>query len=165
MRFISLFIFCVVMVSCSKIETASNNVQIKVANSAVSPIVPEPVLLKPVKPNIKLNAKQQKDLDESLPPQVREVLEKAETFEILADVNTKPTESSSSPSPISISCGGYQSGQSGKKLRPRATGKKWKPPRPTTPGTCAVFATTSTSWEGSYGANFNRKPSPSARSN
>jgi hypothetical protein len=46
-------------------------------------------LLKPVNPKVKLNSKQKKYLNESLPPPVREILEKAEKFEILAEVRER----------------------------------------------------------------------------
>lgn len=88
MRLISVLIFCIISASCLEVETASNT-----APTNTNDFVTETGLLKPVKPNVKLNAKRQKYLDGSLPPQVREILEKAETFEILADVNTEPTES------------------------------------------------------------------------
>ncbi|HSK74200.1 MAG TPA: hypothetical protein VK892_21045 [Pyrinomonadaceae bacterium] len=52
----------------------------------VSTAVQENTSLKPVKPNVKLNSKQKKYLNESLPLKVREVLEKAEKFEIFAEV-------------------------------------------------------------------------------
>jgi len=83
-----IILFCaLLLVSCSKVETSTNIVPITIEKTpTVSPSVQENVLLKPVKPSIKLNAKQQKYLDESLPPKAREVLEKAETFEILAEV-------------------------------------------------------------------------------
>jgi hypothetical protein len=54
--------------------------------AAVSPTPENNILLKPVSPVVKLNAKQQKYLDESLPPETREILEKAERFEVLAEV-------------------------------------------------------------------------------
>ncbi len=50
-------------------------------------VVQETAPLKPVTPNLSLNFKRKKYLNASLPPKVREVLEKAETFEILADLS------------------------------------------------------------------------------
>jgi hypothetical protein len=86
MRRIAILVFCIFAASCAKVETAANeNIQIN-SNKTVSPIVEKQILLKPVKPNIKLNAKQQKYLNKSLPPEIREILEKAERFEVLAEV-------------------------------------------------------------------------------
>ena len=75
------------LMSCSKVETAPEVTRINSEKMPMaSPTVETNLLLKAVKPDIKLNAKQQKYLDESLPPDVREVLEKAEKFEVLAEV-------------------------------------------------------------------------------
>jgi hypothetical protein len=56
----------------------------------VSPTVETSLPLKPVAPNVELNSRQKRYLNESLPPQIREVLEKAEKFEVLAEVNNEP---------------------------------------------------------------------------
>ncbi len=76
------------LAGCAEVGTVSKgNVQDGSNKTCiVSPTVAPEVLLKPVTPNIKFNAKQQKYLNDALPPKVREVLEKAETFEILAEI-------------------------------------------------------------------------------
>lgn len=86
-RFIILMFSSFILASCSKVETTSNENTQTISNKivSVSPIVEAILPLKPVVPNIKLNSKQKKYLNESLPPQVREVLEKAENFEVLAE--------------------------------------------------------------------------------
>ena len=91
MRKITVLLFCLVLMSCSKIETASSNNFLTNSNNivSVSPTVEQVNLLKPVTPSVKLNSQQQKYFNESLPPQVREVLEKAETFEVLAEIRGK----------------------------------------------------------------------------
>lgn len=94
--------FCAFLaVSCSKVETATNIAPINLEKTpTVSPSVQENVSLKPVKPDVELNAKQRKELDKSLPPKVREILEKAESFEILADRLRKSDSSSVKPNRI-----------------------------------------------------------------
>ena len=88
MKQLMILIFCVLfLASCSKVETATNIVPI---NLEKTPTIQENILLKPIEPKVKLNAKQQKYLNESLPPKVREILEKAETFEVLAEVDNEP---------------------------------------------------------------------------
>ena len=84
-----LLIFCCfLLANCSKVKTASNkNGQTNSDETvSVSPIIKTDTTLKPIIPKIKLNSKQKKYLDKALPPQVREILEKAERFEILAEV-------------------------------------------------------------------------------
>lgn len=76
---------------CSTVKTASSEKVQAEPNRAASTVSPTPEAerpLKPVQPNVKLNARRQKYLDESLPPKAREILEKAERFEILAEVET-----------------------------------------------------------------------------
>ncbi len=79
---------CFLLVNCSKAETASNESGQTNSNKIVSvaPTIEPETTLKPVTSKIKLSSKQKKYLNESLPPQVREILEKAETFEVLAEV-------------------------------------------------------------------------------
>lgn len=87
MKRLMILICALALVSCSKVETATNIIPIDLEKTpTVSPTAQENVSLKPVKPKVKLNAKQQKYLNETLPPKVREILEKAESFEILAEV-------------------------------------------------------------------------------
>lgn len=95
MRKIAILVFCLALAGCTKVETVSNNSTQTNLNStqtnsnkiaAVSPTIENEIFLKPVKLDTKFNAKQQKYLDKSLPPEVREILEKAEKFELLAKV-------------------------------------------------------------------------------
>lgn len=89
MKQIVILIFCVFLsTTCSKIETASTeNIPMNTTLPAsVSPSVEIEAPLKPIVTKVKLNSKQKKYLDESLPAQVREFLEKAEKFTILAEV-------------------------------------------------------------------------------
>ncbi|HEX8734656.1 MAG TPA: hypothetical protein VF721_04985 [Pyrinomonadaceae bacterium] len=89
MRPFIILIFCgFIFASCANVKTASNETAQTASNETV-PVLPaaqEKVSLKPVKPNVKLNSKRKKYLNDSLPPQIREVLEKAEKFEVLAEV-------------------------------------------------------------------------------
>jgi hypothetical protein len=86
--FIILILCGFLSASCSKVETVSTeNIQITPTPTvATSPTIETVAPLKPVITKVKLNSEQKKYLDESLPPQVREVLEKAEKFEVLAEV-------------------------------------------------------------------------------
>ncbi len=87
MRHLIVLIFCsFLFAGCSKVETASNeNARTNPTPTVlVSPTVETSLPLKPVVPNVKSNSKQRKYLNDSLPPQVHEVLEKAEKFEVLA---------------------------------------------------------------------------------
>ena len=92
MKQIAILIFCLALANCAKVEMASNDISQKISNKtiSVSPTLEQEIILKPVTPNIKFNAEQQKFLNESLPPKVREILEKAEKFEILAEVDNNP---------------------------------------------------------------------------
>jgi len=98
MRKIAILVFCLALANCAKVETASNDNAQNNSNKtiAVSPTVEKDILLKPITPNVKFTAKQQKYLNESLPPKVREVLEKAEKFEVLAELR-KDDESDDEP--------------------------------------------------------------------
>lgn len=91
MRKIAVLVFCLALASCAKIGTASNDNKPANLNKAAmfSPTIENETLLKPVVPNVKLSAKQQKYLNKSLPPKVREILEKAGKFEVLAEVRGK----------------------------------------------------------------------------
>lgn len=95
MRKILILIFCLVLAGCSKTKTAStDNIQtntnvITSASPTDKKSLPdddEGLLLKPVTPKVKLNSKQKKNLDETLPLKVREILEKSDGFEVLAEV-------------------------------------------------------------------------------
>jgi hypothetical protein len=87
-QFIVLISSCFILLSCSKVETTSIENTQTTSNKivTVSPTVQDLKLLKPVIPNVKLNSKQKNYLNESIPPQVREILEKAESFDVLAEV-------------------------------------------------------------------------------
>jgi hypothetical protein len=87
---------CFILSGCSKVETTpfelgQTNLN---ENVVVLPVNQENTSLKPVSPNIKLDAKQEKYLNESLPPNVREILEKAEKFEVLAEVREEEFDES-----------------------------------------------------------------------
>lgn len=93
MRQFVILIFCsILLISCSSVETASNENKETNLNKTVlktptpSPTTKSTLLLKPINPKVKLNAEQTKYLNESLPRKVREILEKAEKIEILAEV-------------------------------------------------------------------------------
>jgi len=83
MRIILLAFFCFVALSCSKVRTAplKNPPPTPASNPAPGKIKE----LGPVVPHIDLNKTQKKNLDEILPPKVREILEKSGRFDILAE--------------------------------------------------------------------------------
>jgi len=92
MRRAAILIFCLVLAACAKVETSSlENVRTD-SNKAVKATPEQAVALKPVVPSVKLSLSQQKFLDKSLPPEVREILEKAETFEVLAELGKQNSE-------------------------------------------------------------------------
>lgn len=93
MRLLMILIFFVFLTNCAKLEMNSTRSLAKPAPIAV--MTPTEELRPPlitVVPNLKLNAKQQKYLDESLSPKLREILEKAESFEIPAEVRKEGEE-------------------------------------------------------------------------
>ncbi len=86
---------CFILTNCSKVETAvgENTQTYQSKEITTSPMIKKTVLpieevitLKPITSSVRLNSKQNKNLNESLPPKVREILEKAEKLEILAEV-------------------------------------------------------------------------------
>ena len=89
MRRALILVLCLLAAGCAKTGTASNdNARASVNKTpTVSSSVESVAPLKPVKLDVKLNAKQQKYLDESLPLKIREILEKSEKFEVLAEVH------------------------------------------------------------------------------
>ncbi len=94
MRKIVILIFCCfITTNCSNVKTASNEIAQTNVNKSISltptnSLMTEAILpLKPIVTEVKLNSKQKKNLNETLPPNVREVLENAEKFEVLAEVN------------------------------------------------------------------------------
>lgn len=102
--FIILIFGSFLFVNCSKAKTASNeNTQI-ISNkiASVSPTVEATLPLKSVVANVKLNSEQKKNLNESLPPEVREILEKAEKFEVLAEVDNEPDGLRFEPNRIAV---------------------------------------------------------------
>jgi len=91
-RFSVLISICLALISCSKVENAPD------AKAQTLSPTPSPTTqiktetkpaLKTVFPAIKLSSKQQKYLNDSLPPQVRELLEKAEKFEVFAELRAE----------------------------------------------------------------------------
>lgn len=97
MRQIIIVIFCgFLFTNCSKVETTSTENNFIDPTPTVfvlptaSPSVETFVPLKAVVPKVNLSSEQKKNLEESLPLKVREILEKAEKFEILAEVDNKP---------------------------------------------------------------------------
>lgn len=104
MKQIVILIFCLALANCAKVETASTDKNQNIPNKIVkvSPTIEKEVLLKPITPNVKFNGEQQKNLNESLPKKVREILEKAEKFEILAEVDNKPDGLNFEPNRIAV---------------------------------------------------------------
>lgn len=77
------FILALTM-ACSSTQAVSENIT-EIPQSKVE-AKPSPIK---VSPDIKPNNRQTKELNKSLPPNVREVLENAEVFEILAEIERK----------------------------------------------------------------------------
>lgn len=104
MKQIAILIFCFALANCAKVETAPTDTNQNAPNKIVqvSPTIEKEVLLKPITPNVKFNGEQQKNLNESLPKKVREILEKAEKFEILAEVDNKPDGLNFDPNRIAV---------------------------------------------------------------
>jgi len=104
MKQIAILIFCLALANCAKVETAPTDANQNTPNKIVqvSPTIEKEVLLKPITPNVKFNGEQQKNLNESLPKKVREILEKAEKFEILAEVDNEPDGLSFDPNRIAV---------------------------------------------------------------
>ena len=88
MRQIVILVCCLAIMNCAKVETVSiDNTETNSNKTApVSPNAAKDIALKPVIPTVKFNARQQKYLNGSLPAKVREILEKAESFEVLAEI-------------------------------------------------------------------------------
>ena len=89
MRTILLSSIGLVLFGCAGIETAPTttlNEAPSAAPAAKATIKPV-VVLKAVTPNVKLSPKQRKYLDESLPPDIRSVLERSTSFEVYAEIN------------------------------------------------------------------------------
>lgn len=89
MKQIVTLIFCLVLANCAKVETSPVE-KVEVNSNkivSVSPKIEKDVSLKPIIPNVKFDAEQRKYLDESLPSKVREVLEKSESFAVLAEID------------------------------------------------------------------------------
>ena len=77
MRRVAILIFCLVLANCAKVEKAPDDggqVDLNQTPTAV-PTVESEISLKSVTPQLQLNETQQKNLDESRPPKVREILE------------------------------------------------------------------------------------------
>ena len=94
MRVVGLLSVLLALSGCAKVENVSSNATpqilvtplpgVQAALTATSP-------LKPVSPNVKLNTKQRKYLNDTLPPDIRKMLEEADAFEILAEVGPEET--------------------------------------------------------------------------
>ena len=83
MKRIVTIIFYVVLAGCAKVELISDK---KTPLPVTSPTALEIPVLKPIVVKIDLNQRQKKYLEESLPSNVREILEKSEKFEVLKEV-------------------------------------------------------------------------------
>jgi hypothetical protein len=83
-----LLCFIATAIACNSTQTVPDNKAPQNSNSSAVKIetksTPTKVLI-----NAQLNSKQTKELDKSLPPNVRDILENAETFEILAEIERK----------------------------------------------------------------------------
>jgi len=83
-----LLLACLALTSCAGGESRlQSNGMSTSATSTPVPTRPSPILLKPVKPDPALSRKQKLYLDQSIPLDVRSILENAESFEILAEVD------------------------------------------------------------------------------
>lgn len=87
-RFLLLTGIFVTTFACNSTQAVSENGSNQKNETTQTKIKTKPSMLK-VSPNIKFNKKQIKELDKSLPPNVREVLENAEEFEILMEMERK----------------------------------------------------------------------------
>lgn len=76
-------ILALALAGCAKVESISDK---KTPLPVTSPTASEIPALKPISVKIDLNQREQKYLEKSLPSNVREILEKAEKFEILAEI-------------------------------------------------------------------------------
>lgn len=89
MRLLILTSTLLILTACPKMD-ASNNAS-HIAQSSPTPTTKAETesfpALSPVSPNIKLTREQRKYLNDSLPKEAQEILEKAEHFELLAEVN------------------------------------------------------------------------------
>jgi hypothetical protein len=83
-----LLCFLATAIACKSTQAVSDNKAPQ--NSNISEVKNEPKSTPTkVSINAQLNSKQTKELDKSLPPNVRDILENAETFEILAEIERK----------------------------------------------------------------------------
>src|SRR5215204_2632981 len=83
-----LFVLSGVIFACqSGAQLSAVALPIDLPTATPTPIHKEAIPLGSVKPRVDLSAKQKKYLNESLPSVVRTILENAESFEILAEVN------------------------------------------------------------------------------
>ncbi len=90
MRILVLLLLSLMLSGCPKVETSPSiptEHQLPTPYPTNQPQADRGSVLKPISTHISLTPKQKKYLDESLPPDVRVILEKAEKFEILAEVN------------------------------------------------------------------------------
>ena len=80
--------FLAMTIACNSTQAVSNNETNQNANLSESRVETKATPIK-VSLELKLGDKQTKELDKSMPPNVRELLENAEEFEILAEVERK----------------------------------------------------------------------------
>ena len=91
MRKIIVFFFLLNLFNCARVESSHENGEKQIANQMLSGASPTPqslpalTSLKPVKAEVRLSGRQREILDAALPLQVREILEGAETVQILAE--------------------------------------------------------------------------------
>lgn len=85
MRLLILLSFCM-LIGCSSDQSTLPLIPVAQPTPSFSPTPEKFPLLKAVVPNLRMNSKQTKYLDSSLPPEVRKILENSDVFEILAEV-------------------------------------------------------------------------------
>ncbi len=86
-RFVLLILCGFLFGNCSKVETTSNEKAQVNPTALVSPTVEADMPLKSIATNVESNSKQISSIDKTLPAKVWKILEKAEKFEVLAEVN------------------------------------------------------------------------------
>ena len=80
--------FFAITIACNSTSAVSDNKPNQNSNLSEAKVEPKTTPIK-VSLDIKFSKKQTKELDKSLPPNVREVLENAEEFEVLAEMERK----------------------------------------------------------------------------
>ena len=80
--------FLVITIACNSTQVALDSKPNQNSNLLEAKVEPKTTSIK-ISPDVKLDSRQSKSLDKSLPPNVREILENAEEFEILAEMEKK----------------------------------------------------------------------------